>query len=225
MQNSVGAVLFDLDGTFADTAPDLIDALNRVLAAHGRETKPHDEIRPHVSHGGAAIVQAGFGFGCENPAFESLRQAFLQAYQADICRRTIPFPGIEELIAELEQRSIRWGIVTNKPAWLTDPLMVELGLAERAACIVSGDTTRHSKPHPEPILHACKLAGVAPQQSLYVGDAVRDIEAGRSAGTRTLVALFGYLGENDRPESWGADGMVNQPMDILAWLDRSHHGS
>lgn len=218
---NIRAVLFDLDGTFADTAPDLIEALNKVLIAHGKDAKSHEELRPYVSHGGVAVVQAGFGFGPENPLFESYREAFLQAYRTDICRLTKPFPGIETLLLELEQRAIPWGIVTNKPASLTDPLMAELGLADRAACIVSGDTTNHAKPHPEPILYACQLVGVAPQETLYVGDAERDIEAGRRAGTQTLVARFGYLAESDQPEMWGADGMVDRSSDILMWLEQN----
>ncbi|MCF6283232.1 MAG: HAD-IA family hydrolase [Candidatus Polarisedimenticolaceae bacterium] len=216
----MAALLFDLDGTLADTAPDLIEALNHVLVAHGLEAKPHDEIRPYVSHGGVAIIQAGFGFGVEHPQFESLKREFLQFYLDNICRLTQPFPGFDQLLETLEQRAIPWGVVTNKPTYLTEPLMAGLGLAERAACIVSGDTTEHAKPHPAPILHACQQLGVSPQQTLYVGDAVRDIEAGRSAGTQTLVALFGYLAAGDKPDEWGADGMVASPLDILSWLDR-----
>ncbi len=214
----IAAVLLDLDGTLADTAPDLIEALNHILVAHGLDAKSHDEMRPHVSNGSVAIVEAGFGI--DNPQFDSLKSEFLKFYRENICRHTTLFSGFEELLDELERRSIPWGVVTNKPAYLTDPLMAELGLAERSACIVSGDTTRHAKPHPEPILYACQQIGVAPQQTLYVGDAVRDIEAGHRAGTQTLVALFGYLADSDKPEKWGADGMVKTPLDILVWLDQ-----
>lgn len=214
----IDAVLLDLDGTLADTAPDLIEALNHILVAHGLDAKSYDEMRPHVSNGSVAIVEAGFGV--DNPQFDSLKSEFLKFYRENICRHTTLFSGFEELLDELERRSIPWGVVTNKPAYLTDPLMAELGLAERSACIVSGDTTRHAKPHPEPILYACQQIGVAPQQTLYVGDAVRDIEAGHRADTQTLVALFGYLADSDKPETWGADGMVEKPLDILAWLDR-----
>lgn len=220
MPIKIDAVLFDLDGTLADTALDLIETLNSLLVKHGFAEKPFDEMRPHVSNGSVAIIEAGFGFGAEHPQFASLKGEFLQLYLDNICHLTTLFPGFEELLEALEQRSIPWGIVTNKPAYLTNPLMAGLGLAERAVCIISGDTTSHAKPHPEPILHACQLAGVAPQQTLYVGDAVRDIEAGHRAGTHTLVALFGYLSEDDQPETWGADGMVKRPLDILRWLDR-----
>lgn len=212
-------VLFDLDGTFADTAPDLVNALNQVLLAHGRKPKPFDEIRPAVSHGGTAILQAGFGFGPERAEFDVLRQEFLAIYEANICRHTTLFPGMESLLRELKRREVRWGIVTNKPAWLTNPLMEGLGMVSAAACIVSGDTTQRSKPHPEPVLHACTLADVPPQRAVMVGDAERDIEAGRRAGTYTLAALFGYLSAADAPENWGADGLVNTPQEITDWLN------
>lgn len=211
-------VLFDLDGTFADTAPDLAYALNRTLESHGREPLSLEQIRPAASHGGIALIRLGFGLQPQDEGFEALRQEFLRFYRDHLCRETTLFPDMPQLLEELERRGIHWGIVTNKPAWLTDPLMEQLGMSERAACIVSGDTTGNSKPHPEPILHACRLAGGRPEECLYVGDAQRDIEAGRNAGTTTLVALFGYLGEEDHPETWGADGTVAQPSDILGWL-------
>jgi phosphoglycolate phosphatase len=215
----IKVVLFDLDGTFADTAPDLADALNRTLELHGREPLPLEQIRPAVSHGGAALIRTGFGITPDHEQFESLRQDLLRFYQENLSRHTNLFPGMAELIDRLEGRGLRWGIVTNKPSWLTDPLMQQLGLDQRAACIVSGDTTSNSKPHPEPILHACQLAGGTPAECLYVGDAKRDIEAGNSAGTKTLVALFGYIGDDDRPSEWRADGEIKHPSDILKWLD------
>ncbi len=214
----IKVVLFDLDGTFADTAPDLADALNRTLELHGRAPLPFEKIRPAVSHGGGALIRTGFGLTPEDEGFESLRQDLLRFYQENLSRHTTLFPGMTELIEQLDRHQIRWGIVTNKPSWLTEPLMEQLGLRQRAACIVSGDTTNNSKPHPEPILHACRLAGGTPDECLYVGDARRDIEAGNHAGTTTLVALFGYLGEDDRPEEWQADGEIEHPSDILKWL-------
>ncbi len=212
-------VLFDLDGTFADTAPDLAYALNRVLESRGRPPRSLEEIRPHVSHGGQALIRFGFGLIPEDAEFSLLRQELLDIYQAHVDTHTRLFPGIEELLESLERSSIPWGIVTNKPARLTDPLMLGLGLNRRADCVVSGDTTAYSKPHPEPILHACRRIARPAEACLFVGDAQRDIEAGRAAGTRTLVALFGYLGEQDRPAAWGADGMIKHPLDILSWLD------
>jgi len=212
-------VLFDLDGTFADTAPDLADALNHALQLQGRDPLPFDLIRTEVSHGAAALIRLGFGLEPGDEGFEPARQALLHYYQDNIHNKTRLFPGMERVIEQLEQHGIRWGIVTNKPSWLTDPLMEGLGLASRAACIVSGDTTANKKPHAEPILHACSLAGGhSPDECLYVGDAQRDIESGRNAGTATLVARFGYLGPDDNPDAWQADGSIDQPEQILDWL-------
>lgn len=215
---TIDAVLFDLDGTFADTAPDLAHALNHVLVHYGEAQLPLERIRPWVSHGAGALIRGGFGLHPEDAGFEPRRQRLIDHYRNQICRDTGLFSGMEALLDTLEQRAIPWGIVTNKPAALTDPLMQALGFAQRAACIVSGDTTPYSKPHPEPILHGCRQAGVAASRCLYVGDARRDIEAGRAAGARTLVALFGYIETDDRPEEWGADGLVERPAEILRWL-------
>lgn len=216
---SARGVLFDLDGTFADTAPDLAYALNRVLESHDQPPRSLEEIRPHVSHGGQALIRFGFGLTPEDAELVPLWRELLEIYQGHIDTHTRLFPGMEELLESLERRSIPWGIVTNKPARFTDPLMRGLGLNGRAGCIVSGDTTAYSKPHPEPILHACRRIARPAKACWYVGDAARDIEAGRAAGTRTLVALFGYLAEQDRPAAWGADGMIEHPLDILGWLD------
>jgi 2-phosphoglycolate phosphatase len=213
------AVLFDLDGTFADTAPDMAGALNRLLHEQGRPPRAFEEIRPHVSHGGKALIRFGFDLEPEHPQFEPLRQTFLRIYSDNIANDTRLFPGMGELLDSLDGRAIPWGIVTNKPAWLTVPLMEKLGLAERAHCIVSGDTTAHAKPHPEPILHACRGLKIQPGCCWYLGDAERDIAAGRAAGARTLVALFGYLAEQDQPGDWGADGMIEHPLETLDWLD------
>ncbi|WP_428634624.1 HAD family hydrolase [Sedimenticola sp.] len=211
----VRLVLFDLDGTLADTAPDLAYALNQTLLRHGRQALPFERIRPHVSHGGLALIRAGFGIEPEHPEFQRYRQDLLAIYQDNIVRQTTLFPGMEQVLQQLERQGIGWGVVTNKPAWLTDPLMDGMGLTPRAACIVSGDTTPNSKPHPGPLLHACELAGAAPQECLYIGDAERDIAAGRAAGTSTLAALFGYLDEQDNPDSWGADDSIASPVEIL----------
>ncbi|MDF1529187.1 MAG: HAD-IA family hydrolase [Sedimenticola sp.] len=208
-------MLFDLDGTLADTAPDLAYALNQTLVKHGRNSLPFEHIRPHVSHGGIALIRAGFGIEPDHPDFQEYRQDLLAIYLQNIVRETALFPGMAEVLEQLEQLGIGWGIVTNKPAWLTDPLVAGMGLSQRAACIISGDTTPNSKPHPGPILYACEQTGVTPTACIYVGDAERDIVAGREAGTATLAALFGYLGEKDRPESWGADDLIAKPEDLL----------
>lgn len=210
--------LFDLDGTLVDTAPDLAATLNILRAEHGLEALPFEVIRPHVSHGARAMVHAGFGVDEGNPRFAALRERFLQLYRERLTRHSRLFEGMEEVLSVLENRGVKWGVVTNKPAWLTDPLMADLGLAARAACVISGDSTRNRKPHPEPLLHASALIGVAPEQCLYIGDARRDIEAGRAAGMKTLVAMFGYLGEDDQPHEWDADGMIDDPLDILDWI-------
>jgi len=228
MPDPASTVLFDLDGTLLDTAPDLAAALNATLQLNGREPLPFDIIRPAVSHGGRALIELGFGIEPQHPAFESLRKQLLDFYEANIAVHTTLFPGMAEVLDELENRDIRWGVVTNKPGWLTEPLLDALDLTPRSACIVSGDTLQERKPHPAPLLYACKLAGCQPAQTVYVGDAERDIEAGRNAGMRTLVALFGYLMEHDRPEQWGADALIQQPAGILEYLTattaKSHTG-
>jgi phosphoglycolate phosphatase len=215
----IKTVLFDLDGTLLDTAPDLAAALNTVLAENRREPLPYETIRGAVSHGGMALIKLGFRLDESSPKFEPLRRRLLSIYRANLSGKTRPFPGMTELLGQLEQGGRNWGVVTNKPAWLTDPLLQDLGLLERAACVVSGDTLDERKPHPAPMLHASELAGSRPQQCVYIGDARRDIEAGRNANMYTLVALFGYFMDADRPHEWQADGMLEQPLDLLAWLD------
>lgn len=212
------AVLFDLDGTLLDTAPDLANALNAVLTAHGRPAMGLDSIRPSVSHGATALVTLGFGLKPGDAGFEPLRQELLAAYEADLCLHTRVFPGMGAVLEELDRHGIHWGVVTNKPARYTDPLMDQLDLTRRAVCVVSGDTTGNAKPHPEPLLYACEQAGGEPARCLYLGDASRDIEAGRNAGMSTLVAAFGYLDTDDKPETWGADGIIQEPEELLEWI-------
>ncbi len=215
----IQTVLFDLDGTLLDTAPDLASALNATLQANGRAALPFEKIRPVVSHGGSALIQLGFQLEPQHPQFESLRAQLLDYYQGHIADQTRLFPGMERVLSHIEGRGLSWGVVTNKPAWLTEPLLEALDLQRRAAGVVCGDTLKERKPHPAPLLHACKLIGTAPSQSIYVGDAERDIRAGHHAGMATLVALFGYLLESDHPEDWGASALIQHPADILAWLD------
>ncbi len=217
----IRTVLFDLDGTLADTAPDLAFALNQVLLEQGHAPLPFETIRPVVSHGGIALIRLGFKLEPEHPNFAPLRQRLLEIYRANIARETTLFPGMADLLDNIEQNGMNWGIITNKPAWLTEPLIEALGLTERAACIVSGDTCNNRKPHPEPMLYGCQLAGSEAHQCLYVGDAQRDIEAGNRAGMRTIVALFGYIADNDTPENWGADVLQNSPADIQHWITKN----
>ena len=215
----IRTVLFDLDGTLADTAPDLAFALNETLRSAGREPLDYATIRPVVSHGGGALLKLGFGNSVAATEFARLRDLFLNTYLTHIPRATTLFPGMADLLAAIEARGLNWGVVTNKPAWLTDPLMAGLGLTPRAAAIVSGDTLPQRKPDPAPMLLACRQAGSHGAECLYLGDAERDIAAGRNAGMRTLVALFGYLGADDHPDSWQADGMIEHPLQLLRWLD------
>ncbi len=219
---TIRTVLFDLDGTLADTAPDLAYALNRTLEHAGRAPLPFETIRPVVSHGGTALLHLGFGTNLPQDEFARLRDYLLDAYRTHITRDTRLFPGMAELLSILEGRGLNWGVVTNKPAWLTDPLMEQLGLARRAVTIISGDTLPEQKPHPAPMLLACREAGSNAAECLYLGDAERDITAGRNAGMQTLVALYGYIGNEDHPANWGADGLVNSPLELLPWLE---HGN
>jgi len=217
-QLPIRTVLFDLDGTLADTAPDLAYALNCVLEEQGQEALPFETIRPVVSHGGIALIKLGFGIDEEHQDFELLRQRLLEIYRENITRETELFPGMQDLLCAIEDEDMNWGVVTNKPTWLTEPLMESLSLTERAACVISGDTCENRKPHPEPILHGCHLAGSDVEHCLYVGDAERDIEAGRHAGVRTAVALFGYIGEDDNPQDWRADVLLDSPDDLQEWI-------
>jgi 2-phosphoglycolate phosphatase len=216
--STASAMLFDLDGTLLDTAPDMGGALNRLLDEEGHAPLPATAIRPVVSHGAARLVKLGFP-SVDGDEFERLRLRFLDLYARHLAVETTPFPGLLDLLDELERRSVRWGVVTNKPGWLTDPLLAGLGLSQRAGCVVSGDTVAERKPHPLPLLHAAHLIRVAPQACVYVGDAERDIQAGRAAGMRTVVAAYGYIGADDSPANWNATGIVDHPQQLLSWVD------
>jgi N-acetyl-D-muramate 6-phosphate phosphatase len=214
---SIRAVLLDLDGTLLDTAPDMAAALNKLRWERGVEPLPFASIRPYVSHGAATLVRVGFPDAGESELVE-LRARFLEIYRQDVVVATQLFPGFEQVLPDLEARSVPWGIVTNKPAFLTEPLLARLRMQNKPACVVSGDTVAKRKPDPAPLLHAAKLLEIDPSACLYVGDAQRDIQAGRAAGMQTLVALFGYIGEQDDPESWEADGYIGSPGEILDWI-------
>ncbi|MCL4471784.1 MAG: HAD-IA family hydrolase [Gammaproteobacteria bacterium] len=214
----IQAILFDLDGTLADTAPDLGLALNLQRERHGLPPLAMETIRPYASHGTRGLFEIGFGLTPEDARFEPMREEYLALYTANLCLHTTLFPGMAELLAALEARNILWGVVTNKPARFTNPLLEQLGLFRRAASVISGDTCPQPKPHPEPLLTAAREIGVAPQSCLYVGDAERDVEAAVAAGMTALIAGYGYLGATDRPETWGAHGRINAPQDILAYL-------
>lgn len=212
------AVLFDLDGTLADTAPDLAYALNQTLIEAQQPPLPLEPIRAVSSNGSAALIQLGFGDTCSEERFEQHRVRLLEIYRNNLTRETRLMAGMGALLEQLEQHSILWGVVTNKPARFTDPLMEQLQLTARAACIISGDTTPHSKPHPEPMFHACKQIGVSPAHCIYLGDARRDIEAGQRAAMRTIACRFGYLTPEDDVEQWGADWIIDHPEETLQWI-------
>lgn len=211
-------MLFDLDGTLLDTAPDLAGALNRLRHQEGLAALPFESIRPHVSHGAAALTRLGFAIADDHPDFEPLRQRLLDEYHAQVAVETRYFPGMEAVIATLVGHGLKWGIVTNKPGWLTTPLMAQRVLAHPPSCIVSGDTLPVRKPDPAPLFHAAALLGEPPQACVYIGDAARDVEAGLRAGMRTLIARYGYLGLDDAPESWGSDGFLDAPAELCDWL-------
>lgn len=211
-------LLFDLDGTLMDTAPDMGAALNNLRAEHKLPPLTQDRIRPHVSHGVPALLKLGFGMEPQDTRYAEMRSRYLAIYQAGLARETRLFHGVEPLLEKVVKEGYAWGIVTNKPGWLTEPLLDAFGLRSRAACVVSGDTTARRKPHPEPLLHACTLCGVAAVDSVYVGDAQRDVEAAHAAGMRAIVALYGYLGEDEMPAAWKADHMIKHPLELLDWL-------
>ena len=212
------ALLLDLDGTLLDTAPDMGGALNLLRAEHGLEPLPAAAIRPVVSHGAMRLVALGFP-GVAGEAFETLRLRFLEIYAANLAVGTRLFPGFDTVLETLESRDLPWGIVTNKPGWLTGPLLAALGLERRAACVVSGDTVAERKPHPLPLLHAAEVVGVEPGQCVYVGDAERDIQAGRAAGMTTVVAAYGYIAAEEDPRQWQPHGVVQTPDELLHWVN------
>ena len=218
LQTKASNVLFDLDGTLADTAPDLAFALNTLLAENGKQALPLDLLRPVVSLGGVAMVRLAFEIDEDSAEFATLKDRFLQLYHDNIAKYTMLFEGIEKLLTTLETRQIPWGIVTNKSTWLTQALMQELDLTKRTPCIVCGDTVEHAKPHPAPMLHACSLLECVAEQTVYIGDAPRDIEAGNRAQMTTLIANYGYIGKHEQTEKWGADGNIVSPLEILDWV-------
>ncbi len=213
---SVRAVLFDLDGTFADTAPDMGRALNAVRAMRRLDPLPLPALRPYVSNGARGMIEAGFNLAPADAGYAELRDAFHEEYARALCVDSSWFDGISTVVDDLEQRNIAWGIVTNKAARFTRPLLESLAITPRAACVVCGDTCARAKPHPDPLLHAATLIGVDPAQCLYVGDDIRDIDAANAAGMRGIVAMYGYLGFASAPHTWRAAGWVHSATEITA---------
>ena len=213
----LACVLFDLDGTLVDTAPDLISCLNWALNLHGFDAVAADIIKPFISYGAAAMIHAGLPtLGA--PLKADILETMLAHYQDNIAEHTVFFSGMAETLAAIEVQGLKWGVVTNKRERFTHPLMAALKLTERAACIVSGDTTANPKPHPEPMWAACKQAQVNPVECVYIGDAQHDITAGKNAQMKTLAALYGYIKAEDSPEAWGADALIESPEQILTWI-------
>ncbi|MBI3525091.1 MAG: HAD-IA family hydrolase [Betaproteobacteria bacterium] len=214
----IEAVLFDLDGTLADTAPDLCAALNLLLAEQGKLPLTLAQARPYASSGARGMLDVGLGVVPGDAGYAAYVQRLLKHYERTLCQATVLFPGIIELLAKLDMLGIRWGIVTNKAQRYTLPLIEALGLRQRCACIVSGDSSPRLKPHPEPLLLACVAAQAPSAHSLYVGDDLRDILAGRAAGIGTVAAAYGYLGAGAAVAAWQADAIVSRPEEILSLL-------
>ena len=217
----IHAVLFDLDGTLLDTASDLTLALNQLLASKNKPPVAPEDARNHVSQGAVAVTRFGFPNVIDEVEFEKLRQEFLHYYAKNICIESSLFPGMEGLLRILEGNNTPWGVVTNKPGWLTNPLMDALSLSDRAACIVSGDTLEKRKPYPDPLLHACKNMKLAPENTLYLGDDPRDIYAGNAAGMYTCIAKFGYIDSMYDTDTWGADFSIDHPDELMQHIKLS----
>ena len=216
----IQAVLFDLDGTLADTALDLGGALNTVLRRHNLPEKSIAEIRPYASHGVAGLLKIGVGMTAEHPDFAAWRQECLEAYSLCYADKTTLFDGVNEMIAELDKRGIKWGIITNKPMRFTDKLVPKLGFIIPPAVVVSGDTCGEPKPSVKPMLYACGQIHANPQHTLYVGDAERDIQAGRNAGMKTVLAEWGYISDEDDTDSWQPDYRIPAPIGLLGTLNK-----
>jgi 2-phosphoglycolate phosphatase len=217
MAPTLRAVLFDLDGTLLDTAPDMVGALNELRREKLLDPLPYEQVRGSVSHGAARVVRSGFA-DADPETLAALQRRFLEIYRGALSRGTRLFPGMDRVLETLSQRALKVGIVTNKAAWLTEPLLAELGLRARFGCVVSGDTVAERKPHPMPLLHAAELLEVAPEECIYVGDAQRDVQAAHAAGMPALVANYGYLLPDEDTAAWGGDSYLNEPLDLLQWL-------
>ena len=217
-RSAIRGVLFDLDGTLLDTAPDLIRVLNQVRVEQGKVPVPYEVARTQVSHGSSGLIRLGFP-ELDGEPLEKLRLRLLALYSAQLAIDTALFDGCEAVLQALQERKLAWGIVTNKPGFLTVPLLATLGLDSRAGCVVSGDTLPQRKPHPAPLLLAASQLSLPPETCLYVGDAERDVQSARAAGMPVLVARYGYLGPEDDPDSWQPDAHIDTPLQIIDWLD------
>lgn len=215
------AVLFDMDGTLLDSAPDFIAICQAMRTERGLPPQDEKSIRDVVSGGARAMVAATFEMDPEAPGFEALRLEFLERYQQHCAVLTRPFDGIEPLLADIEAAKLIWGVVTNKPVRFAEPIMQQLGLAQRSAVLICPDHVTNSKPDPEMLHLACSQLGLEPASVLFIGDDLRDIESGRAAGTRTAAVTYGYIHPDDNPYHWGADVVVDHPLELRAVLDRA----
>ncbi|HEY3432694.1 MAG TPA: HAD-IA family hydrolase [Rhodocyclaceae bacterium] len=215
----IRAVFFDLDGTLADTAPDLGGALNRLLLAEGKSPLPMEQLRPYVSGGARALLRTGFDITPDDAGYADMQKRFLDIYAANICVDTRLFGGMEQVLQTLENRGIPWGIITNKVQRFTKDVVAGLGLDQRAVSVISGDTAARPKPAPDPLLLAAEEAGIPAGDCLYVGDDLRDIQAGKAAGMGTVTAAWGYLGGSPDIESWAADHICQTPLDLLRLIE------
>jgi len=214
---NLSCVLFDLDGTLVDTAPDLIACLNKALKTHGFAQVPGDMIKPFISYGAAAMISKSVP-DIDELTNNKILQTMLALYQDNIAQHSQFFAGMSKTLSTIESLGLKWGIVTNKRERFTNPLVDALNLKQRVACVVSGDTTENSKPHPEPMLTACSLANVKPEECVYIGDALHDIEAGKNSNMKTLAAVYGYLKPDDKPSTWGADALIDSPEQLTSWI-------
>ena len=221
MWTQIRAVLFDLDGTLIDSAPDLGAAADKMRTDRGLPSLPYESYRPMAGAGARGMLGVGFGLTPESPEFPAMREEFFQNYERCMTQRTYAFEGVAELIVSLQAASMAWGVVTNKSMRFTDPLTRQMPLFASAGAIVSGDTTPHAKPHPAPLLEAAARMGLSPQHCIYVGDDERDIIAGKAAGMKTVAACYGYLGESSETAHWQADAQINSPMELLKLLGKS----
>ncbi|MCD2514163.1 HAD family hydrolase [Comamonas endophytica] len=219
--SGIQAVLFDLDGTLIDSAPDLGAAVDQMRVARGLPSLPAEQYRPMAGAGARGMLGVAFGITPDAPDYEALREEFFSNYEARMTQTTYAFDGIAQLLADIEARGLRWGVVTNKSSRFTDPLTRAMPMFGGAGAVVSGDTTPHSKPHPAPLFEAASRLGLPPEACIYVGDDERDIVAGRAAGMKTVAALYGYLGAVDANEHWGADAAIKYPHELLQWLEVS----
>jgi len=213
----MGVVLFDLDGTLLDTAPDMVASLGQLCEEEDQPVLSYDLARSHVSNGSIGLLKVAFGDPWQEQ-FPRLQKRFLAIYESRLCEATVLFPGMQELLDALEQASLRWGVVTNKPGYLTEPLLDAMKLRERCAVVVSGDTLAVRKPHPEPLLYALAQVDAAADQSIYVGDAARDIQSGTAAKVATVAATYGYIQPGDNPADWNADYSIDHPGELLQIL-------